>query len=265
LDEISDLEDELDEINKKMDVYMLIPESYDHYEMTRFEVISDDFYGQSYAVGDDDEVENSAVEYVEGLIDDIGYEGFNANFWKSHLDEDSIVSHAEDVYNDDLYDNPESYFDDDDRMLDKTQIDKINSIKYKIDRLRNNQTELSDMLDNMDDPSDEMSDEIAEKINDIDEVINELKDEITEIEENPEGDFPEEIIDKKLQDLLSDVRKDPESYLENYGLTAENFIDKDSFIQGVIDSDGYGMLSSYDGDYETVRVKDTVFYVMRID
>jgi DNA repair exonuclease SbcCD ATPase subunit len=181
------------------------------------------------------------------------------------LDETSIVSHAEDVYNDDLYDNPESYFDDDDRMLDKTQIDKINSIKYKIDRLRNNQTELSDMLDNMDDPSDEMSDEIAEKINDIDEVIDELKDEITEIEENPEGDFPEEIIDKKLQDLLSDVRKDPESYLENYGLTAENFIDKDSFIQGVIDSDGYGMLSSYDGAYETVRVKDTVFYVMRID
>ena len=265
LDDISDLEDELDEINKKMDVYMLIPESYDHYDMTRFEVIGDDFYGQSYAVGNDQEVEDSAVEYVEGLIDDIGYEGFNANFWKSHLDEDAIVSHAEDVYNQDLYDNPESYFDDDDRMLDRSQIDEINSIKSKIERLRKNQTELSDMLNNMDDPSDEMSDEIAEKINGIDEVIDELKEEISDIEEDPQGDFPEEIIDEKLQDLLNDVKKDPESYLENYGLTAEYFIDKDSFVQGVIDSDGYGMLSSYDGTYEMVRVKGIEFYVMRID
>ena len=181
------------------------------------------------------------------------------------MDEDAIVSHAEDVYNQDLYDNPESYFDDDDRMLDRSQIDEINSIKSKIERLRKNQTELSDMLDNMDDPSDEMSDEIAEKINGIDEVIDELKEEISNIEEDPQGDFPEEIIDEKLQDLLNDVKKDPESYLENYGLTAEYFIDKDSFVQGVIDSDGYGMLSSYDGTYEMVRVKGIEFYVMRID
>ena len=265
LDEISDLEDELDEINDKMDVYMLLPESYDHYDMTRFEVIGDDFYGQSFAVGDYDEVETSAVEYVEGLIDDIGYEGFNSSFWKSHLDEDAIVSHAEDVYNQDLYDNPESYFDDDDRMLDRSQIDEINSIKSKIERLRKNQTELSDMLDNMDDPSDEMSDEIAEKINGIDEVIDELKEEISDIEEDPQGDFPEEIIDEKLQDLLNDVKKDPEAYLENYGLTAEYFIDKDSFVQGVIDSDGYGMLSSYDGSYDISKVRGTDYYIMRID
>ena len=75
----------------------------------------------------------------------------------------------------------------------------------------------------------------------------------------------QEIIDEKLQDLLNDVKRDPEAYLENYGLLAENFIDKDSFVQGVIDSDGYGMLSSYDGSYDISKVRGTDYYIMRID
>ena len=265
LDEISDLEDELQEINDKMDVYMLLPESYDHYDMTRFEVIGDDFYGQSFAVGDYDEVETSAVEYVEGLIDDIGYEGFNSSFWKSHLDEDAIVSHAEDVYNQDLYDNPDSYFDDEDRMLDNVQLDQIRNLKSKIDSLIKTQNQLREIQDGLDDTSDERNDEIEEKIESIEETIEELKDEIVDIEDNPQGDFPQEVIDEKLQDLLNDVKRDPEAYLENYGLTAEYFIDKDSFVQGVIDSDGYGMLSSYDGSYDISKVRGTDYYIMRID
>jgi chemotaxis protein histidine kinase CheA len=265
LDEISDLEDELQEINDKMDVYMLLPESYDHYDMTRFEVIGDDFYGQSFAVGDSDEVETSAVEYVEGLIDDIGYEGFNSSFWKSHLDEDAIVSHAEDVYNEDLYDNPDSYFDDEDRMLDNVQLDQIRNLKSKINSLVKTQNQLREIQNGLDDTSDERNDEIEEKIESIEETIEELKDEIVDIEDNPQGDFPQEVIDEKLQTLLNDVKRDPEAYLENYGLLAENFIDKDSFVQGVIDSDGYGMLSSYDGSYDISKVRGTDYYVMRID
>jgi hypothetical protein len=264
LDEISDLEDELETINDKMDVYMIIPETYDHYEMTRFEVIGDDFYGQTFAVGDDQEVEDSAVEYVEGLIDDIGYEGFNSGFWKSHIDEDAVVSHAEEMYNDDLYDNPDSYLNDEDRMLDSHQLDQIRNLKSKINSLTINQNQLREVLDELDD-SDPKYESIEEKIESIDEMIEELKDEITDIEDDPQGDFPQDVIDEKLQELLSDVKRDPESYMENYGLNAEYFIDKNSFVQSVIDADGYGMLSSYDGAYEVVKVRGTDYYVMRID
>ena len=49
-------------------------------------------------------------------------------------------------------------------------------------------------------------------------------------------------------------------YLEN-----NNFIDKDSFVKDVIDTDGYGMLSSYDGNYDVRTVKGNEYYVMRID
>ena len=265
LDEIDTLKDELEEINNKMDVYMLLPESYDHYDMTRFEVIGDDFYGQTFAVGDSDEVESSAVEYVEGLIDDIGYEGFNSNFWKSHLDEEAIISHAEDVFDEDLHNNPESYLDDEDRMLDNFQLDKIKHLKSKIASLIENQNQLREIQDELEDPSDEKYDEIEEKIESIEELIDELKDEITDIEDDPQGDFPQDVIDEKFQDLIRDVRRDLEGYLENYGLNAENFIDKDSFVKDVIDTDGYGMLSSYDGNYDTITVKGNEYYVMRID
>jgi hypothetical protein len=43
-------------------------------------------------------------------------------------------------------------------------------------------------------------------------------------------------------------------------------VDKDAFIQGVIDADGYGhTINSYDGNADEIYINDTLFYVMRID
>ena len=74
------------------------------------------------------------------------------------------------------------------------------------------------------------------------------------------------MIDEKVESLVSEVRRDPEWYMNDFGLEWEYYIDKDEFIQGVIDTDGYGhTLNSYDGSDDTVRVNDQLFYVMRID
>ena len=54
--------------------------------------------------------------------------------------------------------------------------------------------------------------------------------------------------------------------LNEHGLEWEHYIDKDEFIQDVIDTDGYGhTINSYDGSADEVRVNDQLFYVMRID
>jgi hypothetical protein len=54
--------------------------------------------------------------------------------------------------------------------------------------------------------------------------------------------------------------------METCGLNWEDYIDKDDFIQGVIDSDGYGScLSSYDGNSDEIYVQGQLFYVIRID
>jgi hypothetical protein len=99
----------------------------------------------------------------------------------------------------------------------------------------------------------------------LEDCIVEYEDEIQEIEDSPEGDFPQDMIDEKVEELVKDVKYDPESFMSEFGLDWEDYIDKDEFIQGVIDTDGYGIVNSYDGNIDEVYVNDTLFYVMRID
>jgi len=259
LDEKETLEDELDALESKIDVYNVVPTG-THYDMTEFEIIDSDVEGRRYAVGTQGEVDTSAYDYVEGLIDDIGYDGFNQGFARGYIDGEAVASYAEDVYNDDVRDNPDSYFDDSERQLSSEQDEKIEILDSRIEQTE----ELIKRLENEmtgDDDSD-----IEEQIDELNDKITEYKDEIEEIEADPEGEFPDDLIDEKVSDLVSDVRNDPEEFMETFGLNWEDYIDKDEFIQGVIDSDGYGScLSSYDGDVDEEYVQEKLFYVIRID
>jgi hypothetical protein len=109
-------------------------------------------------------------------------------------------------------------------------------------------------------------DEIQEKIDELKESIETYEEEITEIEENPEGDFPDDLIENMVHDRVREVRDDPEEFLNEYGLEWDNYIDKDDFIEGVVNEDGYGTtLNHYDGNVDEIKVGDQWFYVMRID
>jgi hypothetical protein len=261
LDQISDLEDEIESISEnKIDVYNIIPTG-THYDTTEFEVINAGLDDRRYAVGDDDEMQSSCYEAVESLIDDVGYEGFNASFARSYIDTDAVVEYAEETYEDDVMNNPESYFDDSERMLSNKQKENIEILKSRIEKTESYVSRLEDDLDGGDN-----DDVIQDKIDELNDLITEYQDEIEEIENDPEGDFPDDLIDDKVQDLVSDVRRDPEWFMNDFGLDWENYIDKDEFIQGVIDTDGYGhTINTYDGSEDEVYVNDKLFYVMRID
>jgi hypothetical protein len=261
LDEISDLEDTLDEYDSKIDVYNMIPTG-KYYNMTTFEVINADLGGRSYAVGDESEMDESAKEYVEGLIDDIGYAGFSSSFARSYIDEDAVVSYAEDVYYEDVQNNPDVYFDDSERELSNKQEEKIEILKMRISQTQELISNLEDTKDGENEENDEV---IDEKIEELEDLIIEHEDEIQEIEDSPEGDFPQDSIDVKVEELVKDVKSDPESFMSEFGLDWEDYIDNQEFIQGVIDTDGYGIVNSYDGNYDEIRVNNTLFYVMRID
>lgn len=261
LDEISDLEDTLEEYDSKIDVYNIIPTG-KYYDMTAFEVINAGLGGRGYAVGDESEMDESAKEYVEGLIDDIGYAGFSSSFARSYIDEDAVVSYAEDVYYEDVQNNPDVYFDDSERELSNKQEEKIEILKMRISQTQELISNLEDTKDGENEENDEV---IDEKIEELEDLIIEHEDEIQEIEDSPEGDFPQDMIDEKVEELVKDVKYDPESFMSEFGLEWEEYIDKDEFIQGVIDTDGYGIVNSYDGNVDEVYVNNTLFYVMRID
>jgi hypothetical protein len=259
LDEIETLEEQLEEYETWIDVYNIIPTG-SHYDTTEFEVINADIDNRRYAVGDEDEMQSSAYDAVENLIDDIGYEGFNSGFAKDHIDTEAVVSYAEEVYEDDVRNNPDAYFDESERQLSDEQDEKIDILKMRISQTQKLISNFEQQYGDEDDES------IEEKIDELTDMIVEYDDEIDDIENSPEGEFPEDLIDDKVQDLISDVRRDPEWFMGEYGLEWSEYIDKDEFIQAVIDTDGFGhSINSYDGSADEVTIQDQLFYVMRID
>lgn len=259
LNQIEELEDELNDYEDYIDVYNIIPTGR-FYDTTEFEVIDSPVDDNRYAVGTESEMQSSAEEYIENLIDDIGYEGFNAGFARGYLDTDKIVDYARDVYENDVRDNPDSYLDESERMLSDSQEEQIEILK---DRITKVQATIERFESQMDGDNDDW---IQEKIDDLQERIEEYESEIEDIEMDPDGEFPDDLIDEKVDELIKDVEYDPESFLSEYGLNWDEFVDKDDFIQGVIDADGYGhTLNSYDGNADEIYVKDKLFYVMRID
>ena len=206
-------------------------------------------------------MQSSSYEAVEQLIDDVGYEGFNASFARAHIDTDAVASYAEDTYEDDVRENSDAYFDDSERMLSDEQQEKIDILNARIEKTEGYIVRLKEQLDGTDN-----DESIEEKIEEMEELTVEYSDEIEEIEGSPEGDFPDDLIDEKVQELVSDVRNDPESFMNDFGLDLEHYIDKDEFIQDVIDTDGYGhTINTYDGSADEIYVNDKLFYVMRID
>lgn len=262
-DQINDLEEERDEILEMLDVYYITPKTYEHYGLQQFEVIHDDFYGQSFAVGTEDEVNDAMKDYVESLIDDIGITGFNESFWKQHLDHDAIEDHARDSYTYDVEENPDSYLNEEDRLLDSSQIEQIKIYKDKINKVRINIDNLEEIL-GMTDDEDE-SDDIQTKIDDLEENITEMEEEIESIESNPEGDWPDDLKEERIEQLVDYARRNPENYLDEQGYNAAEFVNREEFIEAVIDADGYGQLSPYDGSYEIFEVMGEDYYVFRID
>ena len=265
LDEISELEDEITEFENKIDVYNIIPTG-SFYATSQFEVIGvPNLEDRTYAVGDETEMQRSAYEYVDQLIDEIGYRGFNPTFAKDFIDEKAIISYAEDLFNDDVYNNTENYVDNSERNLSDGQEEKIGILNSKIEKYKSLISSFEDEIDN-DEMESENNDEIIEKIDELNDEITEMETEIQDEIENPEGSFPDDLIEDIIEKQLKEVRYDVTSFMDEWGLDWEEYVDKDEFINGVVDADGYGhTLNGYDGTADEITVLGDLYYVMRID
>jgi hypothetical protein len=261
VDNIAALEVELDEYKELTDVYTLLPAQYGHYGLTQFENIVD---GTEWAVGNESEMEEASREAVESLIDDIGIEGFNPSFIENHIDEDGVESYIRDFFNHDVYDSPESYLDDDDKEISSLQ-------KQEIAELRQEEIELDTERDELN-SDDFEEDYIEQRTSEIETRLLEIQDEIEEINNNPDGDYDEEAIEKAIDDKVSEYTGNIESFVSNFigidyvqWIRDHDFIDKDAFIESIVDADGYGIsLNSYDGDVNEEVVDGRTYYIIRV-
>jgi HPt (histidine-containing phosphotransfer) domain-containing protein len=251
---IDETQSEIDELEENdADVYMMYPNSrYSHYGLQQFEVLIPGFKNNEYSVGTQEEMDEAALQYAKNYVDDVGADGFNESFIEDYLDVDAIVNMAEEDYEYQVRDYPDSYFNDDDFELTEEQEERIAQLESQIEDLEQQKLEL--------DSDDENYYDYEE---DLDNQIEALQEELDSIEVDTEP--TDDMIDTKVAELVRDVRRDPLDYLKNYGLDIKEYIDEDALAQGLVDSDGWGVMNSYDGQYDSEEVNGVTYYIMRVN
>ena len=258
---IEALEEELDGYKELADVYFLLPVQYGHYGLAQFENIKD---GAEWAVGDESEIEEASREAVEHLLDDVGFQGFRGGFVENYVDEDAVENYIREFFSHDVYENPDVYLEDDDKEISSSQ-------KEEIAKLRQEEIELDSERDNLD-PDEYPEDYIEQRTTEIENRLLEIQDEIEEINDNPDGDYDEDAIEKAIDNQVYEYSRNIESFVSNFmgtdyfeWIIDNNFINKEDFIQGVVDADGYGTcVNSYDGDVNEEVVNGTTYYIVRV-
>ena len=241
-EDLSNLEDDLEHAESVYDIYPL----HDYHGLYEFE-----YGGAEYAVGNDDAADVAAIERTRSLIEDIGYEGFNPGFLESHVDGGQVAEYMEDWFYDDMNESPQDYLDEDDRVLNKSAEEKIDSLDEDIGDLK---FELGSV--DTDSEREELEDGITE--------LESHKEEITEDDDSWE--YTEEAKDEYVERRKSEVRDNPMDSLRDFGMEdrVSDFIDEDDFIDEVISADGRGhTISSYDGVENEVVYQDEWYYIYR--
>lgn len=230
-------------------IYNLVPTDYAHYNLLTFEWLGFDETGTEWAVGTWDEVYDAAKEYQKGVWDEMGIEGWNRDFIMNYIDEGEIRSYLEDMYEDDVSQNPEVYFDGDDLPLadwQESEIEKLEEEYEGLEEIFLDETEEQDDRD------------AAE------ERMEEIRDEIQGIKDDPQGEPTVGMIDDMVESLVSEKMYDVAATMEELGMNITDYIDVDQMIEDTIDSDGTGnALGTYDGSENEAQINGTWYYVYR--
>jgi hypothetical protein len=93
-----------------------------------------------------------------------------------------------------------------------------------------------------------------------------LRLEILSIKEDPDGNYPDHLIQQAIEDRMEDVRADPLSYASDWDLNIKDYVDMESLAKYIVDTDGYGVaLARYDSEENEEYILGKLYYIFRID
>jgi hypothetical protein len=208
-------------------------------------------------------MENAAEKYLEQLYDDIGYSHLPDWILEDALDKDGVVYYFKEMFSDDVYNNPEDYLQEQGKDFSQEQKKFYDSHKLESNALLKRILKLSEGIKN--EPEGEREDQMRELIKKLEDKYFGLIEKMDEIEAEPEGEYKEDAIQEKIDELVESVEENPMQYIEDYGLEINNFLDGEEIIRLVIQSDGYQVMSSHDGELNEEYVDGETFYIIRID
>jgi predicted nucleic acid-binding Zn-ribbon protein len=250
-----ELRNEIEELKEQgADVYYIIPENYKPYgNLHSFNIVGK--RGVEYMVGLYENMYDAAVQNQEDLLDDVGVEGLSSWLIEDNLDKEQIRSEMEEYYEDDIRESPESYFDSDDYELTDEQEERKEQLEEYLEKLGKHLIDLEERYKNLDLFSGSARNQI---------VIDKLKKEIEQIEENietaqdefdsiePDTEPTDEMIEKKVKYYIRTT--DEVDWLKEHGYDLKDYVDMNGVAKDIVDSDGIGVISSYDGRYDNVYI-----------
>jgi hypothetical protein len=238
-------------VDEGEDKYNLYKERYTHYNNSNFYTwLGNDKFESEWVVYPDDEIEHAAYEKLESQIEELGYDAFYSHVWEDHLDDDEVRRWLYSYHEDSVRDDPDGW--NIKKDLTSQQERYVEIYEKKISNLKNKLNDQS--------LSEEQKNKIEDEIYDAEQLIEDIK-------ENPEGDYNEDAIEETIEGMVDDDADDFASFIKNTAYDPDfilDFVDKDSLINYVIRSDGYGsILNGYDGNDDEYRIGDTWYHVMR--
>ena len=259
--QLEQIDEELSEFGDYYDVYDIIPKNEEFY--SNMEIFENSWDNNEYAIGNEKELKWSAEEYAKQMIESEGINFFSNNFLENYIDDDSVQRYAEDMYNDLIYQDPESWLDESQRETSYVQDNEIKYLDYQIEKVRGEIVNLQQLMEKS--PR-ELRGVFENKISQLENnAIYEFEQKIEEMEESPEGDFPDDLINQVIDNRVSDAMDDSLSFIKEWDLELSNFINEDELIEGWIDSDGYEIMSLYDGKVDEQKVEGVLYFIIRVE
>lgn len=257
-DEINILESEYESISENgYSVYDMLPHG-EFYENMVF-MIED--LNEQYAVGDEQEMYESAKESLLGLINDYDdiTKVFSVNI-ENFLDSDKIRETISEFYSDSYYSSPGDYIDDSKRELSHSQEQLLAVFNDKINDSSNLIKKFEKLLDKTNNENIQIT---IDKLNDL---ISEYEQEINDITTNPDGDFSDSTIESELEAQMYNLSgREVDEFLDMGFSIDRYYVNIPELIDYIIENDGYEILSNYDGEVHEQRVKGNYYYIIRVD
>jgi hypothetical protein len=300
--EFDEVQEEIDNLSgdNVADVYDLYPNG-KHYNMSSFECLST---GMGYAVGTEDEADESLNDYFDEMVESAKHY-FNREHLSYYVDEEEVKEYYRDEIEEMVRYEPEAYDVEKELSSDQEEeiwVLQMEKWVYKNEGVRApikypSKEEKGRIFDFMDEneeyefqyrnessdpqkshwvlykdgqvvpPRQIYDDEDTQEHKDKRESrISDIEYEIQEIKDSPDGEPNEDSIEEAVEDYLNkEIGSDAYNWLTDRGGDIEFFLDKKRLKADLISETDYGTLSSYDNNYDEIKINNTYYIVMRID
>ena len=276
---IEDVDDKVMALSLHLNIppILLEEESYSHYGLEQYRNVDDN---TSYAIGDDQEVQDAMREYFENYVENQGGieyldrsivdDFIELDDWSvEQFAEEEAEYRVEDMDEDEVID--EAGYDDKDSFEEK-----INELEVEIDEMESEKDDLEIELLELDEEDEDEMAEIEERIEDLEYEISDKESEKEDLESELDSLYDtakEELIETYKEDIISEIEYSGVDYFINeYGWSLEDAVDKfatfdnDGLEEYLADMEDRGdILSPYDGEENEEEYDGEWYYIYRID